>query len=446
MRADRKPTFAVLGAGALGLTAALRLARDGHSVTVYEREPLPGGLASGFKVNTSAGAVWLEKFYHHLFRTDRSAIALIGEVGLASSLRWHRPRTVTLRGGRTHQLDSALSLLRFSPLPLLDRFRMGAVLALLRATPRASPFEGKTAAAWTRRWMGAAAYGALWEPLLHAKFGDAADEVAMAWLWARIHDRTAELGYLDGGFQQLYDTLSDAITAAGGRVELSTEVTRIGRRGGGLTVATRRGPEADERAFDRVLSTLPTRLTCRLAPDLPDSYRERYEWGRAYGAHCLLLALDRPLTDAYWMNVADGGYPFMAVVEHTNMRASAEYGGRHLVYLANYRAMDDPLFTQTSAETLEAYAPHLRRINSAFDVGWISESWTFSAPFAQPIVTTAYREHIPPFATPVPGLFVANMFQVYPHDRGQNYSIELADRFATRMRAQSSDAAVDAVT
>jgi hypothetical protein len=48
-------------------------------------------------------------------------------------------------------------------------------------------------------------------------------------------------------------------------------------------------------------------------------------------------------------------------------------------------------------------------------------------------VTTDYREHIPPFDTPLQGLFAANMFQVYPHDRGQNYSIELAERLARHL-------------
>ena len=31
------------------------------------------------------------------------------------------------------------------------------------------------------------------------------------------------------------------------------------------------------------------------------------------------------------------------------------------------------------------------------------------------------------------GLFLATMFQVYPHDRGQNYSIELAERLVRHL-------------
>jgi protoporphyrinogen oxidase len=139
------------------------------------------------------------------------------------------------------------------------------------------------------------------------------------------------------------------------------------------------------------------------------------------------------------MNVNDPGYPFMALVEHTNYMDRADYGGRHLVYFGNYRPMDDPLLRTPTAEAVESFSPHLARINSAFSPSWITDAWSFAAPFAQPIVTTDYREHIPPFETPIPGLWVASMFQVYPHDRGQNYSIELAERLVARLRGERAD-------
>ena len=63
---------AVIGGGALGMAGARRLAVGGARVTLFEREPQPGGLTAGFKV----GPNWLDKFYHHLFRTERRMIGL----------------------------------------------------------------------------------------------------------------------------------------------------------------------------------------------------------------------------------------------------------------------------------------------------------------------------------------------------------------------------------
>ena len=192
--------------------------------------------------------------------------------------------------------------------------------------------------------MGDAAADVVWEPLLRAKFGDAAETIALPWFWARVHDRTSRLGYLGGGFQRLYEALARRVSAQGGTVMLGREVTEIRRTGGEVTVAHR--AVGDQRgatdAFDAVLSTLPTRLTARLTPEMPTEWSERHDPGPALGAHCLILALDRPLTDAYWINLNDPGFPFLAAVEHTNMRSPAEYGGRHLIYLGSYRPMDDP--------------------------------------------------------------------------------------------------------
>jgi protoporphyrinogen oxidase len=441
----------VIGAGALGLTTALRLAESGRRVAVLESEPLPGGLAAGFQVESGA---WLERFYHHIFRSDRAAIRLIDELGLSHRLQWMRPRTVTLRQGRVYQLDSALSLLRFSPISPASRLRMGAVLAWLRLLPNPGLLEGHRAGPWLRHAMGEAGFESVWGPLLRGKFGPYADDVALPWFWARVHDRSSELGYLSGGFQQLYDALRERILECGGEIEFGATVQRIEAKRDGLEVQFSRaeagrqsdssslpGPGRGEasvketRSFKRVVSTLATPTTCALAVDLGDAYRTRYGHVRALSAHCLVLSLDRPVTDSYWINIADPGYPFLAAVEHTNLMPPGDYGGTHLLYLGNYRPPDDPLFAMSAGDVLTSFTPLIRGLNPEFDPSWVRAAWVFSAPNAQPIVDIAYKRNIPDIETPVKGLFVANMFQVYPHDRGQNGSIVLGEGVARRILA-----------
>jgi protoporphyrinogen oxidase len=412
---------AVLGGGALGLTVALRLTQRGEEVVLYEREPIPGGLAAGFKVGPS----YLEKFYHHLFRSDTSAIAMIEELGLSDKLVWPRPVTSTLIGGQPHQLDSALSLLRFSPLPFVDRLRLGFALLYLRREPNYHRLEHTTAEAWIRRYMGERVFDVLWRPLLRSKFGDRASEIAMPWFWARTHFRSTSLGYLRGGFQQLYDSLVAAIEALGGTTCFSTEVQAIDPHANGtLTVRTSSGEER----FDRVISTLPTKLTINLTEDLQGEYAREYGVLQSYGAHCAVLMLDRSLTDIYWLNINDPGYPFLALVEHTNYMSPDDYDGKRIIYLGNYLPMTHELFSMTSEQILALYVPALKRVNPAFDENWITEYHMFKAPFAQPIVTLGYPDRLPAHQTPVRNLYLANMSQVYPQDRGQNYSIAMAER------------------
>jgi protoporphyrinogen oxidase len=419
---------AVLGGGALGLTAALRLAQRGESVMLFEREPEPGGLAAGFPLGPSH----LEKFYHHLFRSDRDAIALIQELGLGERLVWPRPVTAALIGGRQYQLDSAPAVLRFPPLTPLQRLRLAAVVGYLRLERNYSRLENTTADAWLRRWMGDRVYDLLWKPLLQAKFGTRYDEIAMSWFWARVHLRSSSLGYLRGGFQQLYDRLVERLRALGADVSFGAEVQRVEPAADGrLCVTTSQG----EYEVDRVISTLPTALTIKLTPPLQDGFAQKFGRLDSYGAHCLILYLDRPLTDVYWLNINDPGYPFLALVEHTNYMPPSDYGGRHIVYLGNYLPMSDPLFRMSEDEVLERFVPALKRIVPAFDRAWITGHTMFRAPFAQPIVTVGYPRRLPPHRTPVSGLYLANMSQVYPQDRGQNYSIAMANRLVRDLPA-----------
>jgi protoporphyrinogen oxidase len=422
----------VLGGGALGLAAGLRLAQAGCHETVFEREPRLGGLAVGFQVGPSA----LEKFYHHIFGTDTTIIRLIDEMGLRDKLLWTRPDTSVLWRGRRASLDSPVDVLRLPFIPLVDRLRLAAGLALLKLVPNERPFAGQTAASWLPRVMGPRVYEVLWEPLLRGKFGTRANEIAMGWFWSRIHERTPQLGYLRGGFQQLYDALGARLRALGATVLTETTVTGLAAVANGVAVEST-GPAGDQgHAFDQVLVTLPTRVFTRLARGLPGDWIARYPGPDHYWAHCVILSLDRPVLEGvYWLNVNDRDFPFLAYVEHTNLIPPADYGGRHLIYLGNYVSPDDRLLREDDADTVRRFIAALPRLRSGFDPSWVSESWVFKAPFAQPIVTTDYLDRLPPHETPLSGVYLANMAHVYPQDRGQNYSLRLGERIAQRLLA-----------
>lgn len=424
--------YGVIGAGVLGMTAALRLLEHGHEVTILEAGDGVGGLAGSFEVEPG---IWLEKYYHHIFRSDRHITALIEEVGLGSSLRWHQPETAMQAGGKVEPFDTPVAVLRFSGLPVIDRVRLGAGVALLKAMPGSGPLEDVSARRWLTRVMGGNAWRVVWEPLLRGKFGKAADDVSMAWLWARIHDRTRQLGYIDGGFHQLYTRIAARIDERGGRLVTGFRAAAIEPQGSRIAV---RSADGRVETYDRLISTLPAHLTLGITRDPAVDAKAGPRPPDALGAHCLILSLDRPLTGRYWIGIADPGSPFLAAVEHTAMLEPAAYGGRHLLYLGNYVPHDDRLFEESPDETLARYVAAIRGLNPAFDPSWVGERWSFGVRFAQPIVTPGFRKRIPPFETAVPNLFIASMFQVFPHDRGQNYSIELAKRLVRRLHGPAA--------
>ncbi|MCI2418676.1 NAD(P)/FAD-dependent oxidoreductase [Saccharopolyspora sp. K220] len=406
----------VVGAGATGLTAAFDAVKAGHDVTVLEASAELGGLAASIEV----GGTPLERFYHHSFRTDRAMIELVEELGLGHLMRFHRPSTGVYVDGQLHDFGTPQEMLRFPKFSLLDRIRFGASAAALKAVRNGQRFNSVRALDWMRRWAGPRVTETIWEPLLTGKFGANAEQISMAWLWARIHYRTFELGYVHGGFDQVYQALLDAVTERGGKVEFSKPVATIRQPGATVLVGTGDGSSYE---FDQLIVTVPQPVFAKAAGIEADHVLWRNQY---LGATCFILECDRSVIPYYWLNINDPAFPFLAVVEHTNMVDHSEYGGRHVVYVGNYVPREDWRFTTEPAELLERYIPWLRKLNPDFDRSWIRD-WHFSkAGFAQPIVTPRYRALIPGHRTSMPGVTLATMSQIYPQDRGQSYAIAMA--------------------
>lgn len=456
---------AVLGAGVAGLVAAYRLGQAGVACDVYERWPGLGGQAATLDVGDGH---LLERYYHHLFTSDRHIATLYDELGLEDELEWRPSSVAFFVDGRSRPFTTPLDLLRFTPLSLRSRLRMGlAVLRLQRRATDVRPFESETARAWIEREMGAEAYAKVWGPLLRGKFGDRADDISMAWLWGKLtlrrrlegkEARQELLGYPRSSWERLFERLREEIEARGGRVLIDRPARRIARDEGGFLVEAgapdsfRRGhdprafePAGEPERYDAVLATVPSDifralLDERLAAEVGVDYLARLDATEYHTALCLLLELDRRFSPFYWTNIADPELPFVGLIEHTNLIEPERYGGRRFLYVANYLAPGDPLLELDPDELIARYEPGLRKVNPAFSRDWIRQRWLFREPAAQPIVTVGYRERIPPLQTGVPGLVLANTTQIYPEDRGTNYSVRLGDDAARALLASAGRA------
>lgn len=441
--------IAIIGGGIAGLTAAYDLLRSTQqpvAVTIYEANTQLGGLAAGFKGRST----WewpLEHFYHHLFTNDDAILGLTRELGMADRLQVHRPSTVIHYQGRNYPFDSPLRLLLFPGLSIVDRLRMGVVLAYLKYHPRPpwQHFDKLLADQWLQRWIGEAGYDVIWRPMLQGKFGVHYHEVNLAWFWARIYKRTPSLIYYRGGFQAFVDTLAKQLHRDNVTIQTSTPVHQIQQlpTGGWQIGAIGQAPAA----YDLVLSTVSPTLMQRLAPDLPAAYLAQLGQLKSMGAIVMTVALDRPLLqNTYWVNLPKKeGFPFLALVEHTNMIDPVHYGGDHLLYLGDYLDPDHRYFTMNVAELLAEFTPHLVKFNPAFQPGWITGAWVHQAKYAQPVPPVGYLAMIPDIRTPLPGLYFASMSQVYPWDRGTNYAVELGHNVAKMIQEDLQRIAIKTV-
>lgn len=417
--------IAVIGAGYGGLSAAYDLARAGHSVVVYEAADKPGGLAVGFQEPHWDWSV--EAYYHHWFASDEHMLGLIDELGLSEKVRFPRPYTVMLHNGKWYPFDSIIQALLYPGLGWgINKIRFGLVGLYLRLTKNWQPLERTTVDAWMRKWAGKKVYETMWEPMLKGKFGPHYRDVNMAWMWARMHARTSRLGTYVGGFQAFTDDFADILTDLGVEIRLGDPVREISA---GLEVKAAR----ENQIFDRVLATTSPGLLSKMVPEMPDSYTAGLLDLKSMGAVVLTLSLSEKLSREgyYWHNIPkDQGYPFLAVVEHTNFLSPDYFGGDHILYCGDYRDADHPYFEMTEEQILEVFLPPLKRINPDFDPSWVKKTWLYRTKYAQPVPELDHSQRVPPLKTPIKGLYFASMSQVYPWDRGTNFAVEIGRRAA----------------
>lgn len=217
----------IIGAGFSGLSAAYYLLKNGHNVTIFEKDPHPGGLAIGFQQKDWKWS--LERHYHHWFTNDKFILNLAKEIEHKVIIR--RPKTSVYVDEGIYQFDSPISVLLFPKLSIVERLRMGFVIALLKYNPIWRPLEKLNATTFLPKVMGQKSYKMIWEPLFISKFGPYAKDISLAWFWARIVKRTPSLAYPEGGFLNFANHLVKVIKQKGGKVLFNTDVIEVLSKG-----------------------------------------------------------------------------------------------------------------------------------------------------------------------------------------------------------------------
>lgn len=418
----------VVGAGAMGLAAAYRAAKNGHEVDLIEAAPEPGGMAGHFDFD----GVSLERFYHFVCKTDYPTFDLLKELGLPDAMQWRPTSMGVLTGGKVHRWGDPISLLRFPHLSLWQKIRYG-LFALVSVRKDEWPaIENESAKSWIVRWCGEGVYRLLWEPLFRYKFYEYTDNISALWIWTRIR-RTGrsrrsmmqeELGYIEGGSITLVNALMDAIQKNGGRVHLGEPVMEITSENGRATgVRT-------AKAFypaDAVICTSPTPYVSALVPSLPDDWKQRYDSIHNIGCICVIFKLKKAVTPHFWVNVSEPGIEIPGFIEFSNLR---NVGRDHIVYVPYYMPTSHPKFSWPDEKLLDEAFACLKRANPSLSGEDIVATKVARLRYGQPICEPGFAAKIPPVQTPIAGLQIADTCYYYPEDRGIAESVRLGQQMA----------------
>lgn len=418
----------VIGAGAMGLAAAYRAAKNGHEVDLVEAAPEPGGMAGHFDFD----GVSLERFYHFVCRTDEPTFALMKELGLDSAMHWKPTSMGVFTGGKLYRWGDPVALLKFPHLSPLQKLRYG-LFALVSVRRNSWPaIEHESAKDWILRWCGQGVYDRLWKPLFDFKFYEYSDNISAAWIWTRIRRigrsrrsmMQEELGYIEGGTLTLVNALASAMEAHGGRLRLDEPVSQITSENGRVTgIRTAKGFYP----ADAVISTAPTPLISSLVPSLPDDWKQRYDAIHNIGVICVIFKLRRSVSPHFWVNVSEPGIEIPGVIEFTNLR---NVGGDTIVYVPYYMPVTHPKFSWPDASLLDEAFACLKRINPALSDADIIATKVARLRYGQPICEPGFAAKIPSVQTPIAGLQIADTCFYYPEDRGIAESVRLGQQMA----------------
>lgn len=414
----------IIGGGFTGLMSAYELAKKGISVTVLEATAEIGGLAGAFDV----GDVKLDRFYHHWFTNDTEVMNLIQELGLNDQIITQPTNTGIYYSNNFYKLSTPWDLLNFQPLKFIDRIRLGLLTLRARKVKDWKVLEKKTAREWLIELGGKNVYEVVWEPLLKGKFGPYAEKVSAVWFWNKLKLRGGSRGksgeerlaYFKGGFIALANALADRIQALGGEIKVNTPAIDISFIDGLWHTTTLQ----EKIVSHYVIATIALPLVSDMIKNWASKeYIQSLNRIQYIGNICLVLELNRSLSQTYWLNVNDSSFPFVGLIEHTNFEKTDTYGGHHIVYLSKYLPYTDRLYAMQSQEFLDFSLPFLKKMFPTFDRNWILKAHLWKDRWSQPVVEKDYSLLIPNHITPYKGFYLTSMAQIYPEDRGTNYAI-----------------------
>ncbi|HYK63400.1 MAG TPA: NAD(P)/FAD-dependent oxidoreductase [Patescibacteria group bacterium] len=434
MRSDAI-TFAIVGGGFLGMTLARRLAAAGRAVTLFEAQPALGGLASAWQLDD---VVW-DRHYHVTSPADTYLLALLRELDLEHEMRWQVTRTGFYVDGTLLSLSNVAEFLRFPPLGITDKVRLGATILHASQIKDWRPLEEITAVEWLTRWCGRRTVEKIWLPLLRAKLGDNSHKASAAFIWAivarmyaarRTRAKRELFGFVPGGYARVLEHMGRRLEADGVRVELQRPVSRISSSGDGVQIDL---PDGPSHRFDNVVLTAAAPLCTQVVDGLTPSESARLEGVEYQGIICASLLLRRPLAGYYVTNITDGWVPFTAVIEMSALVGTETFGGRSLVYLPRYLPPGHPDFALSDDEIRARFIEAIARMYPHFSHDDVAAFRVSRTRYVFPISTLHYSAHVPPLATSLPGVYLVNSSQIVNGTLNVNETLQLAHRAADHL-------------
>lgn len=421
---SKKLKVAIIGGGITGLSLAYYLNKNKYDITIFEQDTNMGGLAGWTNINN----VPIEKFYHHFFTSDIDLINLAKELKIIDKISYY-PSTVGFYiNNKLLPFTSPTDLLKFDPIPLVDRIKMGLLTLYFTKKKSWEDLERYSCKQYFSKIKANKLYDNIWKPLLKLKFGASEPEIPATFLWGRINPRGRsrkglgeQLGYFQNSFSVLFDKLHQRISLSDVKT-VTEKVILIKESSAIATVETNK----NKYRFDIVIFTGSSNTLQSIYPQIPDNINNNLNKIKYQAINCMILESKKQISPYYWLNIVDTNICFGGFIEHTNLVPKKTYKN-HIVYIFNYLGQNNPIYISDPETVKKRYLNDVKKIFPSFNTSDIVNYQLFRNAYATPIYDAHYSKKQPPFKIGE-HIFLANTSQVYPEDRNVSNGIKLAKK------------------
>lgn len=421
----------IIGGGVTGIAQAYYLARNGHDVTLYEKQKILGGLAAWFNI---AGRD-VERYYHFIMTCDKYYLDLLEELGLTDQLNWVETTTAFHYKGVDYPFSEPLHLLKFKPLSLVERVRLASLLAYMtKISKKWEPYEDRLACEWLPKWGGRRAWEVIFAPMLDMKFGVYRDQMSMAWLWARFNmvgqyreegKSKEKRAWVKGSSRTFIERAEQRLVELGVKIRKGVNVQQILVEDDQAT-----GIKVDDvvEKFDKVVFSASSTVLKGMMPESThdDPYFRKIYDQKYYGVTCLVAALKKKFNPYFWTYVSDPTIPFVGVINYTDFTSWEGQEGHNVIYVPWYSEVNEAPYTTDKEMIIRDYLAGLKKMQPDFSEDDVEEVIVGRDPTAAMVCAGRYSEQLVPLQSPIRNFVFSNLSQIYPQDRGISLGIKLA--------------------
>jgi squalene-associated FAD-dependent desaturase len=321
----------VIGGGLAGLAAAAALGSAGHSVTLFEGRPFPGGRATSYEIGAASEAELIDNCQHILLRCCGNLLDFYQRLGVEKDIEFHREFTFIEPGGRSSILKAGMlpapahfteSFVKLTFLTLAEKIAVGRALLAMESEKNRADLDRITMLDWLReKKQPAQAIERFWRQILVSAINEELDRMAASHglqvfrLGFLARKDAYHMGIPNVPLGELY---SSEIWKRFRNVQLRlrTPVARVNVEGNRVRAVVSSGTEGEqEHTADFYVSAVSFERVASVIPGLAIDFAA-FEHSPITGVH---LWFDRPVTQLphatlldrtmQWMfNKRDGRY------------------------------------------------------------------------------------------------------------------------------------------